>query len=156
MKKAGTGRVASVGGRYYGMDRDNRWERTKRAYDAMVTGTGSAAAAVAPSNSFGNRTKPGVTDEFVEPGTIVDANDQPIGPIRDGDSVIFFNFRSDRARQLTRALAFDDFDGFERSRHPKISHDDDDAVRPDVHVSGRVSAAVAQRIVCRGDRRRSS
>ena len=76
------------------------------------------------------------------PGTIVDADDQPIGPIRDGDSVIFFNFRSDRARQLTRALAFDDFDGFERNPHPDDRHDDDDAVRPDVHLSGRVSAAV--------------
>ena len=60
----------------------------------------------------------GVSDEFIEPGTIVDANDQPIGLIRDGDSVIFFNFRSDRARQLTRALALEEFDGFERNPHP--------------------------------------
>ena len=62
-----------------------------------------------------------MTDEFVEPATIVDADDEPVGPLRDGDSVIFFNYRSDRGRQLTRALAFDDFDGFERRPYPKIS-----------------------------------
>jgi 2,3-bisphosphoglycerate-independent phosphoglycerate mutase len=118
MSKAGTGRVASVGGRYYGMDRDNRWERTQKAYDAMVSGQGprSRSAVEYIRKSY----EAGVTDEFVEPGTIVDANDQPIGPIRDGDSVIFFNFRSDRARQLTRALALDEFAGFERRPHPKI------------------------------------
>jgi 2,3-bisphosphoglycerate-independent phosphoglycerate mutase len=118
MKKAGTGRVASVGGRYYGMDRDHRWERTKKSCDSMVTGeaphTGSAVDYIRKSYEAA------VTDEFIEPATIVDANDQPIGPIRDGDSVIFFNFRSDRARQLTRALALDEFDGFERKSHPKI------------------------------------
>ena len=118
MSKAGTGRVASVGGRYYGMDRDNRCERTKKAYDSMVSGqaphTRSAVEYVRKSYESG------VTDEFIEPGTIVDANDQPIGPVRDGDSVIFFNFRSDRARQLTRALALDHFDGFERNPRPAI------------------------------------
>jgi 2,3-bisphosphoglycerate-independent phosphoglycerate mutase len=118
MSKAGTGRVASVGGRYYGMDRDNRWERTQKAYDAIVSGQGprSRSAVEHIRKSY----EAGVTDEFVEPGTIVDANDQPIGPIRDGDSVIFFNFRSDRARQLTRALALDELAGFERRPHPKI------------------------------------
>ncbi len=73
-----------------------------------------------PSNTYGSLYEAGVSDEFIEPGTMVDANDQPIGPIRDGDSVIFFNFRSDRARQLTRALAFDEFDGFERNPHPTV------------------------------------
>jgi 2,3-bisphosphoglycerate-independent phosphoglycerate mutase len=119
MERAGTGRVASVGGRYFGMDRDNRWERTKKAYDSMVGGpaprTTSTVEYVQASYAAG------ITDEFVVPATIVDTNDSPIGPIRDGDSVIFFNFRSDRARQLTRALAFDDFDGFERSPYPRIS-----------------------------------
>ena len=105
MSKAGTGPVASVGGRYYGMDRDNRWERTKKAYDSIVSGPAEPRGRDRRSSSYGSRTKPASTDEFIEPGTIVDANDQPIGPIRDGDSVIFFNFRSDRARQLTRALA---------------------------------------------------
>jgi 2,3-bisphosphoglycerate-independent phosphoglycerate mutase len=118
MKRAGTGRIASVGGRYYGMDRDNRWERARKAYDAIVSGQGrrsqSAVAYIRASYEAG------VSDEFIEPGTIVDANDQPIGPVRDGDDIIFFNFRSDRTRQLTRALAFDQFDGFERNPHPAV------------------------------------
>ena len=118
MSKAETGQVASVGGRYYGMDRDNRWERTQKAYDAMVCGQGPRGRSAV--EYIRKSYEAGVTDEFVEPGTIVDANDQPIGPIRDGDSVIFFNFRSDRARQLTRALALDEFAGFERRPHPKI------------------------------------
>lgn len=119
MSKAGTGRVASVGGRYYGMDRDNRWERTKKAYDTMVSGQAphSQSAVEYIKKSY----EGGVSDEFVVPGTIVDANDQPIGPIRDGDSVIFFNFRSDRARQLTRALALEQFDGFERTPRASIN-----------------------------------
>ena len=118
MAKAGSGRVASVGGRYYGMDRDHRWERTKKAFDSMVGGRGprSRSAVEYIRKSY----EAGVTDEFIEPGTIVDANEQPIGPIGDGDSVIFFNFRSDRARQLTRALALDHFDGFERNPHRRI------------------------------------
>ena len=118
MNKAGTGRIASVGGRYYGMDRDNRWERTTKAYDSIVSGRAphSRSAVEYIRKSY----EAGVSDEFIVPGTIVDANDQPIGPIRDGDSVIFFNFRSDRARQLTRALAFDEFDGFERNPHPTV------------------------------------
>src|SRR5687767_3053700 len=118
MAKAGTGRVASIGGRYYGMDRDNRWERTKRAYDAMVTGRGRHARSAV--EIIRSSYEAGVTDEFIEPATIVDSDDQPIGPIRDGDSIVFFNFRSDRARQLTRALAFEDFDGFERNPHPTV------------------------------------
>jgi 2,3-bisphosphoglycerate-independent phosphoglycerate mutase len=119
MKKVGTGRVASIGGRYYGMDRDHRWERTRKAYDAIV---GSDSKRTTAAVEFIRKSYvAGITDEFIEPGTIVDANDQPVGPIRDGDSVIFFNFRSDRARQLTRALAFDVFDGFERTVHLKIS-----------------------------------
>lgn len=119
MRKAGTGRVASVGGRYYGMDRDHRWERTKRAYDAIVGGGPHKARAAV--DFIRKSYEAGVTDEFIEPGTIVDADERPIGSIRDGDSVIFFNFRSDRARQLTRALAFEEFDGFARHPHPKIS-----------------------------------
>lgn len=130
MQNAGTGRIASVGGRYYGMDRDNRWERTTKAYDAMM---GAGPAEAGPHHHAGPHRatsavkfirksyEAGVSDEFIEPGTMVDAGGQPIGPIRAGDSVIFFNFRSDRARQLTRALAFDDFDGFERRPHHPIS-----------------------------------
>jgi 2,3-bisphosphoglycerate-independent phosphoglycerate mutase len=119
MKEAGTGRVASVGGRYYGMDRDKRWERTKKGYDSMVGGPAhhDQSAVDYIRRSY----EAGTTDEFIEPGTIVDAADAPIGPVRDGDSIIFFNFRADRARQLTRAFTFEDFDGFERKPYPKIS-----------------------------------
>ncbi len=117
MRSTGVGRVASVGGRYYGMDRDNRWERTKKAYDAIVGGpaphTQSAVEFIQKSYEAG------VTDEFVIPGTVVDADDRPIGPVSDGDSIIFFNFRSDRARQMTRALTFEDFTGFDRHPYPK-------------------------------------
>jgi 2,3-bisphosphoglycerate-independent phosphoglycerate mutase len=117
MKDAGVGRVASVGGRYYGMDRDNRWERTKKAYDAIVGAPGprTQSAVEFIQKSYGA----GVTDEFVVPGTVVDSGGQPVGPVRSGDSVIFYNFRSDRARQLTRALTFEDFAGFDRNPYPK-------------------------------------
>jgi 2,3-bisphosphoglycerate-independent phosphoglycerate mutase len=117
LKKVGVGRVASIGGRYYGMDRDNRWERTRKAYDAIVGGPASHTASAV--EFIRKSYEAGVTDEFVVPGTVVDANDRPIGPVRDDDSVIFFNFRSDRARQMTRALAFEDFQGFERNPYPK-------------------------------------
>ena len=119
MHRAGTGRVASVGGRYYGMDRDKRWDRTKKFYDAMV---GSSAMHATGAVEYIQKSyEAGVTDEFIEPATIVGADDKPTGALRDGDSVIFFNFRADRARQLTRALALDDFDGFERNPRPKIA-----------------------------------
>ena len=122
MTRAGTGRVASVGGRYYGMDRDKRWERTKKFYDAMTaTQNGSPHRASSAVEYIQKSYEGGITDEFIEPATIIDAADSPIGPVRDGDSVVFFNYRSDRARQLTRALAFDDFDGFERRPYPKIA-----------------------------------
>jgi 2,3-bisphosphoglycerate-independent phosphoglycerate mutase len=117
MQTVGVGRVASIGGRYYGMDRDHRWERTKKAYDAIVGGPAPHARSAV--DFIRKSYEGGVTDEFVVPGTVVDANDQPVGPIRDDDSVIFFNFRSDRARQLTRALTFEDFNGFERNPYPK-------------------------------------
>ena len=87
----------------------------------------------------------GVTDEFIKPIVIVGADGQPIGPIRDGDSVVFFNFRADRARQLTRAIALDDFDGFERPAPPARPLHDDDGVRPHVQPAGRVHAADVQR-----------
>lgn len=105
----GTGRVATVSGRYYAMDRDKRWERTKRAYDAIVEGIGpiavSASAAVSASYEAG------VTDEFIVPTVI--GKPEPMQP---GDAVIFFNFRSDRGRQLTKAISEPDFSGFGRQR----------------------------------------
>jgi 2,3-bisphosphoglycerate-independent phosphoglycerate mutase len=107
-----TGPVATVCGRYYAMDRDQRWERTKRAYDALVAGdcprVESASAAVEASYERD------VTDEFVEPVSTGAA------VIEDGDLVVFANFRADRARQLTQALMFDDFDGFPRAKRPDV------------------------------------
>jgi 2,3-bisphosphoglycerate-independent phosphoglycerate mutase len=119
LQREGTGRVATVCGRYYAMDRDKRWERTRLAYDAIVTGH---ADRVAPSASLAirNSYSDDVTDEFVKPVVIVDADAHAIGPVRADDSVVFFNFRADRARQLTRAIALDDFDGFERPQRAPV------------------------------------
>ena len=108
MAEIGAGKIATVMGRYYAMDRDHRWERVAKAYDAMVLGKGvqnsDPVAAVAESY------RDGVTDEFVLP-VVCD----PEGHIASGDSVIFFNFRPDRARQITRAFVDPEFDGFERA-----------------------------------------
>ncbi len=118
MSAHGVGRVATIVGRYYAMDRDRRWDRTRRAYDAITLGNGTRRSSVhqAIEDSYGA----GVTDEFIEPIVLVAADGQPVGTLAEGDSVVFFNFRSDRARQLTRALAFEAFDGFERTRHPRV------------------------------------
>ncbi len=107
----GVGQIASVGGRYYVMDRDNRWDRVEKAYDMMTIGNGEKAenAVKAIEDSYEN----GITDEFVLP-TNVCKNGAPIGLIEKGDSVIFFNFRPDRAREITRAMTVKEFDGFER------------------------------------------
>lgn len=114
------GRLASVAGRYYAMDRDNRWERTERAYDVMTATRGPRAtdAFALLQLSYAN----GVTDEFIEPHVLVDEASNPIGPIRDDDSVICFNFRADRVRQITRALAFADFREFDRTVHPGVAY----------------------------------
>jgi 2,3-bisphosphoglycerate-independent phosphoglycerate mutase len=113
-------RVATVSGRYYAMDRDKRWERTRQAYDAMVQGVAGARAR-SPVAAVQASYDAGVTDEFIKPVVIVDANDAAIGPIRDGDSVVLFNFRADRARQITRAIALDEFDGFDRPHRARVS-----------------------------------
>jgi 2,3-bisphosphoglycerate-independent phosphoglycerate mutase len=100
-------KLASVIGRYYAMDRDKRWERVKRAYDLVVNGTGkkSKDAALSILESYKNN----ITDEFVEPVLMVDQNDNPIATIKDDDVVVFFNFRTDRGRELTEALSQKDF-----------------------------------------------
>ncbi len=121
MQAARTGRIATVVGRYYAMDRDKRWERIKLAYDAMISGQAETLA-MAPLPPIQASHAAGITDEFIRPIVIVGADGQPIGPIRDGDSVMFFNFRADRARQLTRAIALDDFDGFERPGRPRVHY----------------------------------
>ena len=114
-----TGRIATVSGRYYAMDRDKRWERTKIAYDAIVGGI-APTTATSPVDAIRASYEGGVTDEFIKPIILVDAHGEAIGPIRDGDSVVCFNFRADRMRQLTRAIALDDFDGFERPARPAV------------------------------------
>jgi 2,3-bisphosphoglycerate-independent phosphoglycerate mutase len=113
LRETDTGRVATVCGRYYAMDRDNRWDRVKLAFDAMVRGVGPRApsAVAAVRASYAEK----ITDEFVRP-TVIVSGDAPVGSIRDGDTVLFFNFRADRARELTRALAFPDFKEFDRGR----------------------------------------
>ena len=100
-------KIASVIGRYYAMDRDKRWERVKLAYDLVVHGTGTATTDVVTSiaTSYGND----VTDEFIQPLVAVDANGEPLAVIQEDDVVIFFNFRTDRGRELTEALSQQDF-----------------------------------------------
>lgn len=111
MNELGVGEIASVHGRYYAMDRDNRWDRVEKAYKALVYGEGITAdnAIEAVAKSY----EEGVTDEFVVP-TVVLKSGAPVATIKENDSVIFFNFRPDRAREITRAFCCDDFDGFER------------------------------------------
>lgn len=115
----GIGEIASVIGRYYAMDRDKRWERTKRAYELLVESHGEAATD--PIAAVQKSYERGVTDEFVEPIVIVDKKDGPRGSLKDGDSVIFFNFRPDRARQLTRAIAVPGFAEFDVPRRPSLA-----------------------------------
>ncbi len=116
----GVGRIATVSGRYYAMDRDKRWDRTELAYDAITQGKAEANAQSA-RDLVERSYAANVTDEFIKPSVVSDAEGQPVGVLRDGDAVIFFNFRADRARQLTRAIAFENFDGFARAVHPRVS-----------------------------------
>ncbi len=119
LDEKGIGRIATVVGRYFCMDRDKRWERVKRAYDMFTRGAGRHTADAI--DVLGKSYDDGVTDEFVEPIVVVDDNGSPVGNIRDGDAIIFFNFRADRAREITSALTDPDFDGFERDVFPKTT-----------------------------------
>lgn len=112
MQERGVGQVASVVGRYYAMDRDRRWERTKLAYDLLTKGIGTPGSDPLPAiqRSYDE----GVTDEFIKPVVVVKADGSPVATVQSGDTVVFFNFRSDRGRQLTRVFTVPDFDGFER------------------------------------------
>jgi 2,3-bisphosphoglycerate-independent phosphoglycerate mutase len=118
MNAIGVGEIATVVGRYYAMDRDKRWERTKRAYDLLVHGAGSLAKD--PLAAVNESYQRGVTDEFVEPILIVRETAEAVATIKDNDAVIFFNFRPDRARQLTRALAVGGFNEFDVSDRPNV------------------------------------
>ncbi len=118
MQRIGKGRIATVMGRYYAMDRDKRWDRVEKAYDAMVLGSGNifANARQAIEQSY----LEGVTDEFVLPAVMVNG-DEPVGKVQDGDGFVFFNFRSDRAREITTTFTDSCFDGFARHSVPKLS-----------------------------------
>ena len=118
MKKIGVGEIATVSGRYYAMDRDNRWDRVELAYNALTSGEGvkGTDAQAAVQASYDNDK----TDEFVLP-TVIEKDGQPTGVISDKDSVVFFNFRPDRAREITRAFCDDDFQGFERKARPQVT-----------------------------------
>lgn len=119
MKAIGVGQFATISGRYYAMDRDNRWERVKLAYDAINDGLGprfSSAQALVEAAYESD-----VTDEFVIPGVIVDANNQAIGPVQDNDAIVFFNFRPDRAIQLSKCFANASFDEIERNHKANLN-----------------------------------
>ena len=111
MAETGVGQFATVNGRYYAMDRDNRWERVQLAYDAMVLGKGETATSAVEcmEKSYADNK----SDEFVLP-CVIEENGAPVGTIKNGDSVVFFNFRPDRAREITRAINDKEFAGFER------------------------------------------
>jgi 2,3-bisphosphoglycerate-independent phosphoglycerate mutase len=117
--RIGCGKIATVTGRYYAMDRDNRWDRVEKAYNAMICGRAEQQAATA-REGIERSYAAGVNDEFVLP-TVMMEQGSPVATVRDGDGFIFFNFRSDRAREITRAIALDGFDGFERGCWPKLS-----------------------------------
>lgn len=117
MKSLGTGQIATVSGRYWAMDRDKRWDRIAKAYRAIVLGEGAKTRD--PAAAVGDSYFAGKTDEFMEP-TVVVGPSGPLGPIGDGDALIFFNFRADRARQIIRALSDSSFKEFERNFKPQV------------------------------------
>jgi 2,3-bisphosphoglycerate-independent phosphoglycerate mutase len=119
MRDQGYGQVATVAGRYWAMDRDKRWDRVALAYAALVRAEGvKAASGVAAVEEAYAR---GETDEFVKPTVVVNGGGEPVARLRDGDAVLFFNFRADRARELTRALTQDGFKEFDASPRPRLS-----------------------------------
>ena len=114
----GVGKIASVMGRFYAMDRDSRWGRVQKAYECMVIGKGLKAASTAEAvqNSYDKD----ITDEFIEPVSVVNEDNEPVAVIEDGDGVIFFNFRGDRPREITRAFVEPDFKEFGRTIRPDV------------------------------------
>jgi 2,3-bisphosphoglycerate-independent phosphoglycerate mutase len=113
MKELGVGKIATVSGRYYTMDRDTRWDRTEKAYRALTDGTGEKATD--PIEAVKASYAKGLGDEFVLP-VIIEENGKPVALVKDGDAMVFFNFRTDRTRQLTRAFIDDAFDKFPRKK----------------------------------------
>lgn len=133
-RELGVGDIASIMGRYYAMDRDNRWERVGKAYDAIVKGEGNKAdsAVAAIQQSYNND----VTDEFVVP-CVIEKDGKPVGTVSENDSVIFFNFRPDRAREITRTIVDPEFEGFEREFFKTyfVTMTQYDATMPNVNVA---------------------
>ena len=119
MKEIGVGEIATINGRYYAMDRDNRWDRVEKAYKAITEGVGETAdsAVAAIDASYAKD----VTDEFVVP-TVIMKNGAPTATVQDNDTIIFFNFRPDRAREITRVFCADEFDGFDRGARKNVTY----------------------------------
>src|SRR5207237_2626566 len=117
LKKSGA-QIVTIVGRYFAMDRDRRWDRTKKAWDAIVLGRGERCE-MSPAEAVRAQYKSGKTDEFLPPLIFSHANEQRV---RDGDTVFFFNFRADRARQISQAFLLKDFDGFEREAWPRVNY----------------------------------
>ena len=134
MKEKGVGKIASISGRFYSMDRDKRWQRIQKAYNAIVNGEGikSGSAINAIENSYQKE----VFDEFVEP-TVITNMDKPVTTIEDGDSVVFFNFRPDRARELTRAIVDKEFNEFKTKKMNLyyVCFTSYDETMPNVHIA---------------------
>ena len=118
LARLGAGRIVSVSGRYYAMDRDQRWDRVEQAYAALTEGRGLTAESAA--QAVRDAYESGENDEFVKPRVVL-RDGRPSGLVQDGDAVLFFNFRADRARELTRALTEEAFTGFDRPRKPVLS-----------------------------------
>ncbi|MBI4767250.1 MAG: 2,3-bisphosphoglycerate-independent phosphoglycerate mutase [Deltaproteobacteria bacterium] len=119
IREIGAGRIASICGRFYAMDRDNRWERVERAFRALTAGQGILAPD--PVQALEEAYQNGETDEFIAPRLITGETGLPLGTIQDGDAVFFFNFRADRAREITRAFIEEDFTPFPVAGRPKLS-----------------------------------
>lgn len=117
MAEKGVGKIATIMGRFYAMDRDSRWDRVQKAYECLTAAKGGRAKSAhqAMQESYNKQ----ITDEFIEPVCIVDENDKPLAKVEDGDGVVFFNFRGDRPREITRAFVDDAFTGFSRTVRPK-------------------------------------
>ena len=113
-KKEKVGTISSIMGRYWAMDRDHRWDRTAKAYVALTQGVGSLVKT--PEEAIDASYENGKTDEFIDPALICDKDGKPVSIISDNDAVIFFNFRIDRPRQLSRAFVFKDFNKAETAQ----------------------------------------
>ena len=119
-QEIGVGKIATVMGRFYAMDRDSRWDRVQKAYECMTLGKGLKAANAAEAVASGYEKD--VTDEFIEPTCIVNEENEPLALIKDGDGIVFFNFRGDRPREITRAFVEPDFKDFARTTQPDVCY----------------------------------